>query len=225
MRLGWLAILSACEVSEPLVVDTARSVEPAVDDHFSAVPLFPVVFDLVANDVGRGLQIVDVTPPSAGSDLVQTGARKVRFLAHGDFEGVETFEYTIRDALGQQSTATVSVDVAPPPSVTITDPADGTTLATSSVRIGFVVEGCRSIGIPRDAPRGCHLHTKIDGTSYAGPEGEGQGYFSDYPRRLVGLDSGTHEIEFRLVPNDGTDIELTLPDGTIVGDAVTVIVP
>lgn len=226
VRSAWVAVvLVACGGgNKDGTGETGLAAIQAVDDDYAVTPLFPVVLDVGDNDVGELLKIVDITEPSGGSEAEKRGARTIDFLAAGDFEGTETFQYTVRDELGREDTATVTVEVGPAPSITIDSPADGTTLTDDTVTIEFTVEGCPQVATPSSNPDGCHVHIKVDGSGYSGPDGEGQGHYTPSPIALAGLDSGQREIELRLVTNVGTDAEFRI--GTeYVYDRLTVTVP
>jgi hypothetical protein len=77
-----------------------------------------VTINVLANDVdaeGLPLTIVAVTQGSVGGTVINNGT-SVTYTAPITFTGTETFTYTIRDAEGQESTTTVTVNVSTPPS-------------------------------------------------------------------------------------------------------------
>jgi hypothetical protein len=69
--------------------------------------------DLRANDAGTGLRVTGVTQGSAGGVVVLRADGTVGYTADRAFSGTETFTYTVTDATGATSAATVTVTVAP----------------------------------------------------------------------------------------------------------------
>lgn len=89
----------------------------AQDDDYTTEYDQPVELDLLANDSdpdGERITIVAMTEPSGGTLSIIDG--RLVFTPTAGFSGVTTFNYTIRDERGLESTATVTIIVglAPP---------------------------------------------------------------------------------------------------------------
>jgi large repetitive protein len=89
----------------PAAVDDARTIE---EDSTAAIAV-------TANDTGTGDQPLTVTietAPQHGSATAEAGA-SVSYEPTADFAGTDTFRYTVRDADGDVSSATVTMTVTP----------------------------------------------------------------------------------------------------------------
>ncbi|MCK5829036.1 MAG: tandem-95 repeat protein, partial [Methylococcales bacterium] len=85
----------------------------AVDDSASAEGGEKVVVDVLGNDTdpnGDDLTITNVADPEHGTAVI-TGDGKISYTPDVNFNGTESFEYTISDGNGGTDTATVVVDV------------------------------------------------------------------------------------------------------------------
>ncbi len=97
------------------VVDFLCGNQPptAVGDKASTAVSTPVQIDVLANDSdpdGDKMILVSATKPSCG-DAVVSGPKTVKYIPRKLFEGGDTFQYTVRDAAGASSAATVEVSV------------------------------------------------------------------------------------------------------------------
>lgn len=78
----------------------------------------PVSVPVLDNDLpapGATLRVVSVTVPDRGAAVV-TGPATVSYTPPSGFSGVATFSYTAADEDGNDTSATVSITVGPPPS-------------------------------------------------------------------------------------------------------------
>jgi large repetitive protein len=108
-----------------------------------------VTIAVLANDKGLGdapVTIVDVATPAHGNAIL-TGDQ-VRYVPAPNFNGDDAFRYTIADADGQQSTAEVTIAVAPK-NDTPTAADDVIAVDEDSVANTVMVEGNDQLG---DAP-------------------------------------------------------------------------
>lgn len=108
--------------------------DTATTDEDSAVDI-----DVLANDTdpdpGDTLTIVAVATPANGTTQITAG-QQINYSPNADFNGSDTFTYTVQDAAGAQTDATVTVTVNPvndPPqavddAMTVTDAAVNETL-------------------------------------------------------------------------------------------------
>src|SRR5436305_811230 len=62
---------------------------------------------------GNSLSVVAVTPSTQGVTPVNNGDGTITYNPPAGFRGTDTFTYTIRDALGNEAAATVTVAVTP----------------------------------------------------------------------------------------------------------------
>lgn len=90
------------------------------DDGFSVQstdPLTILAADLLAtdDDVDGDDLTIDGIAAIVGGDVNFTDTGDIQFTAQAGFEGTASFEYTISDGAGGQSTASVMVDVTAPP--------------------------------------------------------------------------------------------------------------
>ena len=101
-----------------------RSPEP-VDDASTAPHNTPVDIDVLGNDVDPDddpLAVTGFTQPSNGT-VERNPDGTLKYSPDTGFIGDDTFNYTVGDGLGGTATATVRVDVRPPPIAVIDDPA------------------------------------------------------------------------------------------------------
>ena len=92
----------------------AATVPVAVADSAATSPGTAVKIDLLANDQapqGQQISVASVTTPQHGT-AVNNGDGTATYTSSGGFTGTDTFNYTIEDKTGQQSTATVRVRVS-----------------------------------------------------------------------------------------------------------------
>jgi hypothetical protein len=90
---------------------------------------------ILTNDVGSTLQVTSNTTPSGGTVTVNPNG-SFSYTPSALFEGTDTFTYTVTDASGQTSTATVSILVTNAPPVAVDDTA--TTSANTPLTIPVV---------------------------------------------------------------------------------------
>ena len=101
-------------------IDMGATVPVAFDDSFSVLAGAQLVITapgLLANDVGGigALQAVNYYSPAHGTiDSIVTDGSFI-YTAPTNYTGVTTFTYYIRDALGRDSSATVSLNITPVP--------------------------------------------------------------------------------------------------------------
>ena len=92
----------------------ARNQPPlAVDDYVETLNFAPVQINVLSNDIdpdGDVLTVVSFTQPSNGT-VVQTGSGQFEYKAVAGFCGLDYFTYTIRDATGNEASATVTINV------------------------------------------------------------------------------------------------------------------
>lgn len=77
--------------------------------------------DVLANDTSDGgtlnrSTLMIVVPPGHGTAMITAGTFTVTYQPAAGYSDLDTFQYTIQDNLGTLSnTATVSIDINPPP--------------------------------------------------------------------------------------------------------------
>src|SRR5262249_9661706 len=84
-----------------------------------------LLIDVLAGDTGSGITLTGVGTPSHGTTVIQSG--EVLYTAAGNYEGADSFSYTITGATGLTATASVTMTVTEPPPVANT--ASGTVVA------------------------------------------------------------------------------------------------
>ncbi len=100
------------EASVGVVVLPVNEAPIAVDDPVETSEDEPLAVDVLANDTdpdGDRLQIVAVAAPRHGTTAVAAG--EVRYVPAPDYNGPDSFRYTVADAGGLTAEATVTVEV------------------------------------------------------------------------------------------------------------------
>ena len=106
-----------------------------MDDSSTTPHNTPVDIDVLDNDTdpdGDPLLVTGFTQPSNGT-VDRNPDDTLKYVPNTGFIGVDPFTYTVGDGLGGTGTATVRVDVQPPPLVAVDDSA--TTAAGQPVDI------------------------------------------------------------------------------------------
>ena len=91
----------------------------AQDDEATTAQNIPVNIDVLVNDLGAGLQIIDVADPPNGSVVLEPN-HTLTYTPDTDFTGEDAFVYTVEDINGNTDFATVTVTVTPtntPPTI------------------------------------------------------------------------------------------------------------
>lgn len=83
----------------------------AVDDTGETDFETPLNIDVAANDTGTGISVTAVSDPANGTATIEMDGT-VTYTPDADFDGADSFTYTITDDYGQTDTAMVSVTVA-----------------------------------------------------------------------------------------------------------------
>ena len=129
---------------------------------------------VLANDLGSGLTVTSNTAPSHGTVSVAANGTYVYTPATG-YSGPDSFTYTVTDASGHTSTATVTLAIGPTAAgdagTTTTNTAlSGTTVLTNDVGTGLTVTSNTTPfhGTVTVAANGTYLYTPA--TGYSGPD-------------------------------------------------------
>ncbi len=106
--------------SATVIVDVNLAFENplAIDDSFNvATNVIDAPLNVLANDIegqNGALTIISITQPDKGGQLtIATGGKSLRYTPQRAFGGTEFFTYTVADASGSQSSATVTVHTLP----------------------------------------------------------------------------------------------------------------
>jgi hypothetical protein len=83
----------------------------ALDDAVAVVSGGTAPVDVLANDIGTALVVLGAGSPSRGT--VEVTATGIEYSAATGYSGSDSFTYTLEDAAGSVSTATVAVTVTP----------------------------------------------------------------------------------------------------------------
>jgi hypothetical protein len=116
----------------------------AVDDAAPTDEDAPVAVDVLENDDdpdSEPLIITDVSQPSSGSVEIAADESSVTYTPDADFNGEDSFTYTISDSTGETATGTVDVTVTPvndaPEEFDLLSPADGSGLGRETVAFSW----------------------------------------------------------------------------------------
>ena len=95
---------------------TTNTPPVAVDDSATTDEDTPIVINVVSNDSdpdGDTLTVASVTAPGHGTARINADQKTVTYTPAPDFNGTDSFTYTISDGRGGRSTATVRLTVNP----------------------------------------------------------------------------------------------------------------
>ena len=128
-----------------ITVNAVNDAPVAVDDVATTDEDNAVTISVLDNDSdvdGNGLTVTSTTTPSNGTVVINSDGT-VTYTPNADYNGTDSFEYTISDGNGGTDTAVVTITINPvndappsPPSVTVIQP----TCATPSGTITVVTE-------------------------------------------------------------------------------------
>ncbi|MEV7974391.1 Ig-like domain-containing protein, partial [Cellulomonas sp. NPDC089187] len=105
----------------------------------------PVQVDVLALATGSAVRVVEATEPAHGTVVLGADGIATYTPAAG-FTGVDRFEVTYADDLGQRVTATVTVTVAPAPVVDTEEPPQGPGDSGPQVRSGVLATTGGQVG-------------------------------------------------------------------------------
>lgn len=84
-----------------------------IDNVYDAVEDTPLIFNVLENDIGTGLEIESFSDPLNGRlELVGGSDGPLRYIPEDDFVGTDTFLYTAIDSEGRGASARVTINVA-----------------------------------------------------------------------------------------------------------------
>ena len=123
---------------EPIAAaaDTATTAEDA-----------PVAIDVLANDGGVGIEIIAVGSPTNGS-AAANGSGGITYTPNLNFNGMDSFTYTIEDDGGAQATATVDVTVTSandPPVCSAATPSQSVLWPPDHRRVPITISGVTDV--------------------------------------------------------------------------------
>lgn len=114
----------------------------ANDDEADTAKFQLVNINVLRNDEGRGLEIVEIGEADNGNASLRPGALplltrdSILYQPDAEFSGTDTFTYTVEDRSGERDTATVTVTVDPNnPNAPIANDDTATTTAGTLVNI------------------------------------------------------------------------------------------
>jgi cysteine-rich repeat protein len=181
-----------------------------------------VVIGVLTNDIDEKGEIdpasVQVTtPPTAGTAVPDPGSGAITYTHDGTFGGSDSFSYTVADlegAVSSDALVTISVEI-PPPSLTILNLVDGSTLVGPDLTVVYQVAG--------DPDAFDHLHLTLDDP----PHVTITDLTGTYTFVAPGL--GPHTLTAQLVesshvavanPEARVQLDLTLVPASVCGDSV-----
>ncbi len=137
-----------------ITVNAVNDAPVAVDDVATTDEDTSVTIPVLDNDSdvdGNGLTVISVTTPSNGTVVINSDGT-VTYTPNADYNGPDSFDYTISDGNGGTDTATVTITVTPvndappaPPSVTVIQPTctspTGTITVATQTGLTYSVNG------------------------------------------------------------------------------------
>jgi CshA-type fibril repeat protein len=128
----------ACDsASVTVLVASVNDPPVANDDAATTDEDTPVTIDVLANDTdadGDALSVSSVTPPANGSAVINPD-NTVTYTPDPDFNGTDSFDYTVSDGNGGTDTATVTVTVGAVNDPPVAEDDEAATLSTVPVII------------------------------------------------------------------------------------------
>lgn len=226
------------QVTQSIVINVNNPAPTGVADNAVTPIDTPVTINVLANDSdpdGDPLSVSSTTPPANGSVVVNADGT-VTYTPDPGFSGTDTFNYTVIDAQGSTSTATVTLDVSATPTVpgtlsaipavTSSDGATPTTLDVSTVIIdpdgdalAWTATGLPA-GLSINAANGQITGTIDPSASQGGPNSNGT-YLAIVTAEDTSGDTVTTTIEYaitNLAPNARDDAVTHAEDGIATGD-------
>ncbi len=101
------------QATATIIVDAAPPPIPVVmDDTRTTLEDTPITFDILGNDTVNSGGLTFQTQPANGS-VVQNANGTITYTPDLNFNGVETFNYTLTNVSGTSTTATVTINVSP----------------------------------------------------------------------------------------------------------------
>ncbi len=86
----------------------------ATNDNATTAQNIPVDINILANDTYGALSNINITQqPAHGQNITVNGLTNVTYTPNNDYQGSDTFKYTITDANGTSNEATVNINVIP----------------------------------------------------------------------------------------------------------------
>jgi hypothetical protein len=98
-----------------VTVTPVNDLPEAVADAAATNEDVAVLVDVLANDTdldGDTLRVASVTQPGSGKAAIDADTGQVRYTPDADFNGEDSFSYTVTDGAGGTATTTVAVSVA-----------------------------------------------------------------------------------------------------------------
>lgn len=109
-------LLDSVAANVQVTIDPVNDVPTANPDSAQVESGKQVIITALDNDTdvdGDALSIVELTAPAHGQAVIANGA--LSYTANNDFNGQDSFSYTISDGAGGVASAEVSITVLPPP--------------------------------------------------------------------------------------------------------------
>lgn len=124
------------------ITDDDTNLPPVAGNDAATTPEdTPVDIDVLANDSdpeGAAISVTGVGAAAHGSAQVINGGAGVRYIPGPDFNGADSFTYTVADAGGATTTATVSVSVAAVPDAPVAGNDQATTRSGRPVLVTVI---------------------------------------------------------------------------------------
>ncbi|MCP5195658.1 MAG: tandem-95 repeat protein [Gammaproteobacteria bacterium] len=133
----------------------------AVNDAATTSAGTPITIDVLTNDTGEGLTLVQIGSPLNGNAVISGNA--VVYTPAANFAGADGFSYTVRDSFNKISTARVTVTVTPSALIAVDDTA--ITPARISVTIPVLANDVGTGLVIVQASTPVHGSTSISGSA------------------------------------------------------------
>ena len=172
----------------------------AVDDAATTAAGTPVTINVLANDTGEELTLIQVSDPPNGTAAISGNA--IVYTPAANFAGTDSFTYTIRDRFGRTATARVTVTVNPP-ALSAVD--DGATTASGSPVIINVLANDLGIGLTVT-----QVGPPANGTAVANADGTIT--YTSAPN-FTGTDTFTYTITDSFGQTDTATVTVTVTRG------------
>ena len=176
----------------------------AADDTATTVEETPVTVDVLANDTDPDGDALTIVEALAGNGTAEIVDGTILYTPRDDFFGVDTIDYTIVDATGGYSRATVSV--------TVTNVDDGVIAADDAVEtdedVALTIDvAANDIDVDRDGLTVTLLDDVENGTLTQNDDGTFE-YLPDL--NYYGTDSFSYEISDGQGNSDTADVSITV---------------
>ena len=155
------------------LTSTGNQPPQAIDDVASTTEDSPATIDVLANDTdpeGDAISVIAASSANGGTVIVNPDG-SLAYTPPADFYGVDSLTYTIRDANGLSSTATVTINVAPVNDAPVAEDDTGSTQEDVPVTFTAAELLANDSDIDGDALTITGVGPSTNGTAVLNPDG------------------------------------------------------